>query len=609
MIKRIHLVLCLLPVLVVPATSFSSEWQFEDVDRIVAISDIHGAYGAMVRTLQNAGVVAADLTWSGGETHLVIVGDILDRGPNSRDAMDLLIRLEGEAAAAGGKVHVLIGNHEAMNLISDLRYVSHQEYAAFAEEETAEERERWFAAYAARSDTAENGAGQEASRSNFDARYPSGYFAHRRAFAIDGAYGKWLLEKPVVIVINGTAFVHGGVSPMIGELGLEGVNGRLKRDLVEYVRVWGVLVEAGELLPTDTFKDYERILGGFMPGLNTSDETVAAVKALIKLGRSDLHAIDGPIWYRGNVSCSRLIEEDRLLESLHAIGAERVVIGHTPTPSSRVLQRLNGRILEVDTGMLNNYYNGRGNALLLEGDTVASIGEDSTEILTPAAHPRRVGARPGGNLSATDLEHLLRSGDIVASRKDEGGRILVGISDGTRRVEAVFAKREGRGFYPDVAAYRLDRLLELSLVPVAVVREVNGDDGSLQFLPDKWLDEKSRNSSGLGGTAQCNLVGQWEAMYVFDTLIYNEGRNLQSMIYSPDIWQLILVGHKRAFSTRKGRPRHLKAAPIVIGDAWNDALASLTEEVLDARLGDVLDKRRQRALLARRDELIIESTD
>ena len=88
--------MCLWLILVIPAASFASEWQFEDVDRIVAISDIHGAYDAMVRTLQNAGVIAEDLAWSGGETHLVIVGDILDRGPNSRDAMDLLIRLEGE---------------------------------------------------------------------------------------------------------------------------------------------------------------------------------------------------------------------------------------------------------------------------------------------------------------------------------------------------------------------------------------------------------------------------------------------------------------------------------------------------------------------------------
>ena len=94
----------------------------------------------MVEALTAAEIVDGELAWSGADAHLVIVGDILDRGPDSRAAMDLLMKLETEAEAAGGRVHVLIGNHEAMNLVGDLRYVAAAEYAAFAEEEQAEER-------------------------------------------------------------------------------------------------------------------------------------------------------------------------------------------------------------------------------------------------------------------------------------------------------------------------------------------------------------------------------------------------------------------------------------------------------------------------------------
>jgi hypothetical protein len=601
-IRQIKIVWVLLLAVLLPGLSLASEWQFNDVDRVVAISDIHGAYSAMLRTLQNAGVIAADLSWSGGKTHLVIVGDILDRGPNSRDAMDLLMQLEGEAQAAGGRVHVLIGNHEAMNLTGDLRYVSRAEYAAFAAEETPAERQHWFAAYATRSGT---GEGEKAAMQvDFDSRFPPGFFAHRRAFAIDGEYGNWLLDKPVIIVIDGTAFVHGGVSPMIGKLGLEGVNGTLKQDLVDYLRSMAVLIEAGELLPMDNFNSHAEILARFMPGLDTSKEISTAVADLIELGESDLHASDGPLWYRGNVACSRLIEEDRLLAALQAIGAERVVIGHTPTPGRRVLQRMNGRILEVDTGMLNNYYNGRGNALILDGDSVATISEDSAELVSAAEHPRRVGARPGGSLTAGDLEHLLRTGDVVASREMDAGRHIIEISDGQQTIEALFAKRQGRGLYADVAAYQLDRLLEFDMVPVAVRREVDGVDGSVQFLPHRWQDEQQRGASGRGGSAQCGLDMQWAAMYVFDSLIFNEGRSVQRMIYSPDIWELVLVGHDRAFGTKKGRPQYLKTMSLVIGDAWQAALASLTDDVLEQELGDVLDKRRRRALLARRDILI-----
>jgi hypothetical protein len=132
---------------------------------------------------------------------------------------------------------------------------------------------------------------------------------------------------------------------------------------------------------------------------------------------------------------------------------------------------------------------------------------------------------------------------------------------------------------------------------------VDGVDGSVQFLPHRWQDEQQRGASGRGGSAQCDLNMQWAAMYVFDTLIRNEGRSLQRMIYSPDIWQLVLVGHDRAFSTKKGRPRHLQSMSLVMGDAWQTALASLSDDVLEQELGDVLDRRRRRALLARRDNL------
>ncbi len=73
--------------------AYADEWRVDGADRVVAISDIHGAFGAMVETLQQADVIDEQKAWSGGKTHLVIVGDILDRGPKSRAAMDLLMRL------------------------------------------------------------------------------------------------------------------------------------------------------------------------------------------------------------------------------------------------------------------------------------------------------------------------------------------------------------------------------------------------------------------------------------------------------------------------------------------------------------------------------------
>jgi hypothetical protein len=101
MLKNLTLGLFLAILIVAPVRA--NDWRVDNVNRVVAISDVHGAYDAMVETLRNADILDDKLSWAGGTSHLVIVGDILDRGPRSRDAMDLLIRLEAEAQLAGGR--------------------------------------------------------------------------------------------------------------------------------------------------------------------------------------------------------------------------------------------------------------------------------------------------------------------------------------------------------------------------------------------------------------------------------------------------------------------------------------------------------------------------
>ena len=579
----------------------AGEWTFDDVERVVAISDIHGAYGAMVKTLQQAEVIDKELHWSGENTHLVIVGDILDRGPNSRQAMDLLMRLEGEAVQAGGRVHVLIGNHEAMNLIGDLRYVSKEEYAAFVDDELAEDRDRWFTAYVEKRGI--DAAEPEAQQREFDKRFPPGFFAHRKAFAADGKYGSWLLTKPIMIVINETAYVHGGVSPMVAEIGLDGVNEQLHGEMVQYVRQLEILEGDGLLLPTDGFYTHAQKLQDLATLLTTDEKVAAAVSDVIRLNDSDLHAADGPLWYRGNVACSELIEVDRLSESLHAIGAERVVIGHTPTNGRRILERFDGTVVEVDTGMLNSYYEGRGNALIVSGDEASVIDELGRSWTSPLPHPRNVGQRAPG-LSDDGIEVLLAEGDVIADREDSLGRRIVSLSNGEQVVDAEFVRRTARGFYPQVAAYRLDRLLDLDMVPVAIKRKIDGKDGALLFIPVGMTDEERRRESGQGGGAMCPLAVQWEAMLIYDALVFNEGRYRTNIQYDRASWQLILTGNANAFGTSKGRPKHLTDVPLNPGPTWRSALRGLTEERLESALGDVLDGRRIRALRARRDALV-----
>jgi len=598
--KTKALLLVLLSLASVPQAAWSADWRFDDVDRVVAMSDIHGAYDAMVTTLKNAKVLADDLSWSGGKTHLVIVGDILDRGPQSRAAMDLLMRIEGEAEKAGGRVLVLIGNHESMILTGDMRYVSAPEYAAFAGDEDPLERAGWFAKY-----VEQQGGDPDELRGKFDEKFPPGYFAMRRAFRADGRYGQWLLQKNIIGVINGTAFVHGGLSPEIANIGIAGVNEGLRNELVEFVDVLATLTDAGILLPTDSHYNYDAILRNYMPSPVDDVGLLAVIKTAMRLNESALLASDGPLWYRSNADCQTLIEEGRLAAVLEAIDVDRLVIGHTPTPNRQILQRFGGQLIEIDTGMLNFYYNGIGHALVLEGDSVTVVDQAGAQALVPEDHPRHVGWR-AGDLTTPQLEQLLQKGDIVAvdTQTTNGTpRTVAKISDGANSVLAVFEKSE-RGVYPGVAAYRVDRLLDLEMVPVTVRREVRGDSGSLQFLPGNNSDEAERSAQGLGGSASCSIVDQWSAMYVFDVLIFNEGRTQSRIMYDKSSWDLILSEHDRAFAAKKGRPAHLQKAAISVSPGWKAALAELNDEVLQETLGDVLDPRRLKALMSRRDELL-----
>ena len=279
----------------------ADEWHFSDVERVVAVGDVHGAYDALVATLQSAGVVDDEARWNGGRTHLVSTGDLLDRGAESRRVMDLMMRLEQEALRAGGKVHQLLGNHEVMNLNADLRYVADEEYAAYLDMETAEERESWYRHFRQRRP---EDSDEETVRWEFDEKTPPGFFGHRKAFRSDGRYGKWLLSKPFVVVINDVAYVHGGLPLLVAEQGLAGVNGKLNEDISGYVQMVEALQEMQILNPVDRFREIPVVLQDYAEAGQLHEEAYDGAVQLVDFGASALHGAGGPTWYRGTVSCN-----------------------------------------------------------------------------------------------------------------------------------------------------------------------------------------------------------------------------------------------------------------------------------------------------------------
>jgi hypothetical protein len=83
---------------------------------VYVIGDVHGHLKKLVKLLQDAQIVGDHLAWRAGNAILWFIGDLVDRGPDSIAVLDLVIRLQAEAATAGGQVACLLGNHELLLL-------------------------------------------------------------------------------------------------------------------------------------------------------------------------------------------------------------------------------------------------------------------------------------------------------------------------------------------------------------------------------------------------------------------------------------------------------------------------------------------------------------
>jgi hypothetical protein len=190
------------------------------------------------------------------------------------------------------------------------------------------------------------------------------------------------------------------------------------------------------------------------------------------------------------------------------------------------------------------------------------------------------------------------------SSAEAAGRTVMQLRHDTGSIAAVFMPNpRTRGFVPELAAYRLDRLLNLGMVPATVARVVNGKEGAMQFLPANAADESQRSAQREGASAWCPLAEQWQAMYVFDALTFNPGRLPQTMLYGRGDWQLMLIGHDNAFAPRDGRPPYLRDTELELDGTWLEALTRVSDNVIRENLGDVLDRRRLNALIERRGEL------
>jgi hypothetical protein len=149
----------------IPATPAAVEPHvFDNVSRIMAVSDIHGEYEHLVDILTKCGIIADDGHWTWGQGHLIIVGDVFDRGDKVTECLWFIHRLERDAKQRGGHVHFTLGNHETMVLTGVAR---------------------------------------------------KSRIKHEDLYGPDMELGRWLRSKHTVIKINDIIFIHGGIAPWL----------------------------------------------------------------------------------------------------------------------------------------------------------------------------------------------------------------------------------------------------------------------------------------------------------------------------------------------------------------------------------------------------------
>jgi len=296
------------------------EWR--DVKKVVAIGDLHGDFDQYLLMLKDNDLIDDKLNWQGGKIHLVQLGDVVDRGPDSLKIMRHLKKIHRQAKKSKGYVHMLLGNHELMNVKGDLRYVHPGEYTALI---TAKSKKRQlnylnlvFDSEALKNPDLLNY--KEERLRSLAKRFPLGFVEHRFIWAKKGEFFEWARKNNAIIKINRTLFTHGGLSPHEAYQPLKKINNEIKR-----------VIKSDKEPSSSVF---------------TGDE--------------------GPLWYRGLAFNNAEVELEALKKMLAYYDADSIVIAHTPTPGT-VVPRFNGLVVMVDVGIAKHYGKRRAN-LLIEGD-------------------------------------------------------------------------------------------------------------------------------------------------------------------------------------------------------------------------------------------------
>ena len=234
-----------------------------------------------------------------------------------------------------------------------------------------------------------------------------------------------------------------------------------------------------------------------------------------------------------------------------------------------------------------------------------------------------------GSKSAThqgpELEHFLKTANITHSENTDRGVTQsrkVTLEQDSLTNFAIFKTidvfRAGRitlrngatdvdfqdSWKTEVAAYELDKMIGLGMVPATVERRLGRDRGSMQWWVENAMTERDRIGEGIPPPDPVGWTEQTYTTWLFDNLIYNVDRNLNNMLVTED-WRIYLIDHSRSFRSLQ----ELQRPMLRFSKSLLDAIEKLDEPSLKERLGRYLTTSQIRALLERRDLILERARD
>ena len=373
-------------------------------ESLIAIGDVHGDFDDFIVILQHAGLIDKQNHWAGGKSTFVQTGDLIDRGPKPREVLDLMMSLEREASKSGGRVVSLNGNHEMMNLMGDLRYVTPENYASFAQSNSEERRRSAYQEYA----TWRKGHAQllaelpqpmEMTEAEWMARHPAGFIEHREAFGPNGNYGKWLREHSAVAEIGGVIFLHGGIHPSLAHLKIETINSHIRDEIKAFDTSKQYLQNEKVILPFFNLQEMTAVVQAELTAelksrVRADQERQARLTEFLRYGDWLSVRTDGPLWFRGYDQWSEEEGVAQVSKLLEPYKATHIAVGHTVQKGGRIRPRFGNRVFLIDTGMLSSYYpGGRASALEICDDAKFTAEYTDQQVVILQANASSPGNR------------------------------------------------------------------------------------------------------------------------------------------------------------------------------------------------------------------------